>query len=143
MDGPSHRLPLSLHRSGSSTGPRGCSLHRQAYVFLSPIPGRPPCYTIAPWSMDSPHEHPPVNQPIVTRLRPRRALCASPQCPSRRRMPRGPSTRCVMGRRAPSPLVQALHTVRVGRPRGFRPMDNVLNRNLFLFISSSIQIENS
>jgi hypothetical protein len=35
MDGPSHRLPLFLHRSGSSTGPRGCSLHRQAYVFFT------------------------------------------------------------------------------------------------------------
>jgi hypothetical protein len=35
---------------------------------------------------------------------------------------------------------QATRTVRVGRPRGFWPMDDVLNKNSFLFILSSIQI---
>jgi hypothetical protein len=37
--------------------------------------------------------------------------------------------------------VQAAHTVRVDRPRGFQPVDGVLNKNPFLFISNSIQIQ--
>jgi hypothetical protein len=36
---------------------------------------------------------------------------------------------------------QATRTARVGRPRGFRPMDGVLNKNPFLFISNSIHIQ--
>jgi hypothetical protein len=35
VDGPSHRLPLPLRRSGSPTGPRSCSPHHQANAFLA------------------------------------------------------------------------------------------------------------
>jgi hypothetical protein len=38
--------------------------------------------------------------------------------------------------------VQAARTVCVGQPCGFRPVDGVLNKNHFLFISNSIQIQN-
>jgi hypothetical protein len=42
----------------------------------------------------------------------------------------------------PGQATQAAHTVRVGRPRGFRPMDSFLNRNHFLFYFEFISNSN-
>jgi hypothetical protein len=68
----------------------------------------------------------------------------SPRAPCGQR--RGSSTRCVMGHARPgrahrSGAAQATRTVRVGRPRGFHLVDGVLNKNYFLFILNSIQIQ--
>jgi hypothetical protein len=42
----------------------------------------------------------------------------------------------------PGQATQAAHTVRVGRPRRFRPMDGFLNRNHFLFYFEFISNSN-
>jgi hypothetical protein len=59
---------------------------------------------------------------------------------------RGPSTRCATaapGQATPHRRLaaQAARTVRVGRPRWFRPVYSFLNRNPFLFILNSFQIQ--
>jgi hypothetical protein len=54
---------------------------------------------------------------------------------------RGPSTRCVIGHARRCQAAQAARTVRVGRSREFRPVDDFLIEILFYFIPNSFQIQ--